>query len=161
MADNFGVSFSPLARSGGGSGGTAAQPVQEAIRVLSLRVPQVAGARAIAPQPLLNAPGAASVAAPMGTPGAPAVGGLAEILRKRFGLMGPTSPGTVPLPSAAHGGGWLPEGPLAGGASAPPPPMPSPRVIVGVQPGAAPPATPSPFTSAATVAAALRARGGG
>jgi len=56
-----GVSFQPgmQAQQPGqrGSGSPASNPVQEAIKVLSLRLPKVVGARGIAPTPLLTSEG--------------------------------------------------------------------------------------------------------
>lgn len=55
----IGVNFQP----GGGSGGSGNRPqggnnsVQEAIKVLSLRLPRVVGAQAVSPQALLSSPG--------------------------------------------------------------------------------------------------------
>ena len=67
MIDNLGISFSPLNNPtfAGGQGQNAGQhgsvPLADAIRMLSLRIPRVVGARGIAPQALLNAPGVAGV----------------------------------------------------------------------------------------------------
>lgn len=68
MANSFGVSFLPgsgeqdqTQRPGGVS---PRNPVQEAVQILSLRLPKMFGARSIAPAPLLTSPGG------MGAPGA-------------------------------------------------------------------------------------------
>lgn len=66
---NWGVSFVPGAQDegqsqGGGRPGGPRNPVQEAIQILSLRLPRVYGATSLAPAPLLNAAGG------MGQPGA-------------------------------------------------------------------------------------------
>ena len=60
MADPFGTSFQPFADSGnGGSKPSEAstEPVQQAIRILSLRLPKFSGSGAIAPQGLLQGGG--------------------------------------------------------------------------------------------------------
>ena len=55
MANGFGVSFVPGAQDpaqqqqNGTRGGAPRNPVQEAIQILSLRLPKVFGARALAP----------------------------------------------------------------------------------------------------------------
>lgn len=57
---NFGVSFAPTGgemRAGQGTNGGPRQRVQEAIRVLSLRLPKVVGGASIAPAPVLQASG--------------------------------------------------------------------------------------------------------
>lgn len=57
----YGVSFQPGQSNGqeGPHGERRAAPVQEAVRLLSLRLPTVTGARGIAPQELLHSQGAA------------------------------------------------------------------------------------------------------
>src|SRR5690606_20872142 len=105
-----GESFAPLARENGQNAGPArrgAAPIQEAIRVLNLRVPSVVGARALSPQALLSAPGSA------GIPNAAGVQ-IEQLLRRIFGQAGipglpaaPTGPGAMGvagpaiMPSAA------------------------------------------------------------
>ena len=54
MANDFGLTFAPGAPSGAAK---RRNPVQEAIQILSLRLPKVFGARAPAPTPLLTGPG--------------------------------------------------------------------------------------------------------
>lgn len=87
MADTFGLSFSPFGtnnnrqQNGQPSGGG---PVQDAIRVLSLKIPRVTGGSPI-PSPLLNAPGA--MANPIGTAQSPAFqGDLLAVIRRMLGL---------------------------------------------------------------------------
>lgn len=59
----YGLSFQPGGDQNGqgGQNGRGQTPVQQAIQLLSLRLPSVVGARAIAPQALLNAPGGAGL----------------------------------------------------------------------------------------------------
>lgn len=93
--------------------GGSSQGVQDAIKVLSLRLPKVVGAQAVAPSALLNAPGAA---------GNPHIDSIVEnVLRKFFpgGRSGAQAP-MVPTPDyrgmigQAYGepvSGTLPIGP--------------------------------------------------
>ena len=66
----FGVQFLPGEQEGGygtareRTGARRSSPVQEAIRILSLRLPKFYGSQSMAPAPLLRAPGG------MGQPGA-------------------------------------------------------------------------------------------
>lgn len=168
-----GDTFSPLNRSMGtggtrtGSGGAGADrstPIQQAIRVLSLRVPKVAGAAAPVAQSLMAAPGGAALggmnlgalgpaggasasqapsASPISgpSPAQPTQGaslGLEDILRKLFGLgsaiPGMVSPGGV-LPQAPGAGGWRTVNDNAL-AGGQPPSAPPPRITIGSQPGA-------------------------
>lgn len=79
----------------------------QAFKILSLRLPRVQGAKAIAPPELLNAPGASGLAAP-GAPGAPAGGfnplsTIFETLLKSMaggGGMSPQSNTSIGLPTA-------------------------------------------------------------
>src|SRR3990167_4739790 len=70
MASPFGISFVPGAQPDnqngmvGGRGGASRNPIQEAVKILSLRLPKFYGSQSLAPAPLLNAPGG------MGRPGA-------------------------------------------------------------------------------------------
>src|SRR3990167_9429482 len=70
MASPFGISFvtgaQPDNQNGmsGGRGGASRNPIQEAVKILSLRLPKFDGSGSIAPAPLLQAPGG------MGQPGA-------------------------------------------------------------------------------------------
>lgn len=89
----FGLSFAPGQPSNqqqrpGGAGGVVS-PVQQAIQMLSLRLPRVAGAQALAPGPLLQGPGA------MGLGGG---GGLEALLRLIMGLRTQPSAGAATLP---------------------------------------------------------------
>lgn len=137
---NYGVTFLPqgdaLYRQKGQQPQGSA-PVQEAVKVLSLRVPNVLGANPLAPLALLTAPGSGEVPA-----------GLLQQLLRQQGLLGappapttaaPSSPMTPPTPSSAP-------------VSAPaPPPVPQPTVAGVGATGAAEappmgiaPATPMP-----------------
>src|SRR3990167_7066414 len=63
MASPFGISFVPGAQPdnqngmSGGRGGASRNPIQEAVKILSLRLPKFYGSGSIAPAPLLQAPG--------------------------------------------------------------------------------------------------------
>ena len=96
---------------------------EEAIRTLSLRIPHIrGGAPSIAPNQLLQAPGAAGLA-----PGGANLGGLEQILRKIFGLPAtgsfapPSAPGMAPPALGGGGGGNVALPPAPGGGSAPAP----------------------------------------
>lgn len=129
MPNDFGVSFvpgqqpNPNGPPGQFGQGAGTSPIQQAIQLLSLRLPRIAGANAIAPSPLMNAPGA------MGQPGAGlngAVGnnGLLELLLHLAGLgAGGASNGA---------GSGLPGGP------------PLPRIIPGQLPGGTQPGPGTP-----------------
>lgn len=136
MADNFGLSFSPLGDRNGGQndpregGGAGASPIQDAIRVLSLRIPQFAGPGSIAPQQLLNSPGAAGIAPPGGLQ----PGGLEQFLKFLFGQM-------------AGASGMQPTAPMPGGMPGAPGGAAPPKIGPGVQapaPGGAFPEIPGP-----------------
>jgi hypothetical protein len=145
-----GIFFAPIRRESETAGNRpVAAPIQEAIKVLNLRLPSVVGARALAPAALLHAPGGAGLA----------TGGmnLEEFLRRLFGqgrpgprAALPNRPGvpslplTLPSPSPSFssapppriGPGQTPEGvpsvptpPVAGttaGETIPIVPMPPP-----------------------------------
>lgn len=102
-----GVTFQPGAMGGEQPNGQRRdQGVQEAIKVLSLRLPKVVGAQALAPQPLLTSPG---------SDGNPRVDSIIENILKRM------------FPTAANASAPAPMIPSGGGDSAPPlgyaPPM--------------------------------------
>lgn len=110
----------------------SAQGVQEAIKVLSLRLPKVVGAQAAAPQALLTAPGA------QGNPNVDSI--VESVLSKMFGQgrQQPTAPGApgAPMVERQQPQGWdaykqLWQGqPVQGGPSAPqqqPPAQPQPN----------------------------------
>jgi hypothetical protein len=92
----YGLSFQPGSEQSGSNGNgekKASAPVQEAVRLLSLRLPSVVGARALAPQTLLNAPGSAGLTGPGGM----SVDAMIEWLRKQMQQSGAS------LPSQAGG----------------------------------------------------------
>lgn len=153
MAEVPGVSFSPLGDPSKDAGGpTANQPVQEAIRTLSLRIPQIRGAApSVAPNALMNAPGAAGFAPAQGGAN---LGGLEQILRKLFGMpaTGAFAPPMGGPPSMAPSGGGASFGPSMSGGAAPMPsitpgygentPTPQPVDPSLLAPAPAPPAPP-------------------
>lgn len=108
MTTTPGISFSPIQDDPTQHGPTANRPIQEAIRTLSLRIPQTRpGANAIAPNALMSAPGAAGLAPASGGAN---LGGLEQILRKLFGLpatgsFAPSLMAAGPAPAGAGGGG--------------------------------------------------------
>lgn len=123
MPETPGLSFSPLGspQSKHGTDETPAPPIQEAIRVLSLRIPKIAGgAPSLAPYSLLTGAGSGGVGMGGGTNL-----GLEDLLRKLFGITGPGAGGMAPsAPGAPSGGGSGSAAPPAfggGGGSAPPP----------------------------------------
>ena len=79
----FGVSFQPGVTGGQARNGSGPQaprnPAQEAIQMLSLRLPKVFGARAIAPAPLLTSPGGMGQSAARGNMSAQALASLAGV----------------------------------------------------------------------------------
>ena len=114
MAD-FGVSFFPSRNvnmpQGPGTEGAAVNPIQQAIRILSLHLPKITGGAPIAPGSLLGA-------------GPQSQSDLLMILQKLLGG-GALAPGA---PSPFAGG----PSPFGGG---PPPSLPPPKVIPGAPPG--------------------------
>lgn len=135
MPEPLGLSFSPFNTAqpqnvqGAGQPG-AAPSAQDAIRVLSLRLPRVVGAGALAPGPLLNAPGGAA----FGGSGFNLEQLLQLLFGQRPGQMG-IEPGTMRQPMTS------PMGSLFGGAMMPQPGLPMPGPDRGkapapyVQPG--------------------------
>lgn len=173
MAD-FGVSFMPTPQNGGETGRpTAVEPVQEAIKILSLRLPKVVGGGAIAPAPLLNAPGAGGN--PLGRsalaqqrfapqPSAGGIGGLSpevlnqliEVLSRRppmptpFGAppSAPPSPsfGSIPQPKITIGDESRNPTPRPSTPSPQPPSVPTVTLPSNPTPPAPPPAPDFPRT---------------
>lgn len=145
MSD-LGVSFSPFNQPQKGqapAGQTA--PVQDAIKIMSLRMPTVAGASAAAPQALLGGPTA------QGGQLGSANGGLLQAFLRRLLLGGqptagvnPPAPpqglGAPPMPTsglAPGGGAGLPVGVSFGTGSTPPtgaPPSPPTGNAMGTTP---------------------------
>lgn len=105
-----GVNFQPGAQSYGQqdgqrrpSGGGSQQGVQEAIKVLSLRLPKVVGARSVAPAPLLNSEGSG---------GSPHVDSIVEsVLSRMFGSQRGAAPSAPMMDPSAAGGGQSPSTP--------------------------------------------------
>jgi hypothetical protein len=166
MAGAFGVSFLPGSQdpqNGNGEGmagrsGPTRNPVQEAVKILSLRLPKFYGSQSLAPAPLLSSPGG------MGQPGAKG-NVTAQALSQLAGLPPSMPMPTMPAPqipqapSGLGGGddyqdsyrGWMDrERGLGGGRGvvdvpqAPqasidlgPPPLPTPPPVI--RPGHQPP----------------------
>lgn len=134
MADEFGLSFSPLnpppGQAGGPNGyqpgGGSGSPIQDAVRILSLRIPRVVGASALGPSPLLNGPGGA---------GFGGGGSLEALLMRIFGRRPGSGPvAAMPMPSDSPFGTSGPDMP---GAK---PPYPS---LIFSPPGGTPPTGPT------------------
>lgn len=113
MADSLGLSFSPFDSNSNKTGQppqTGSGPIQDAIRVLSLKIPRVSGGAPI-PQQLLNAPGA-----PMGAAGSMQspqfAGDLMELIRRLFGGDATAAQGAPPkfIPGIGNGGGGIGQG---------------------------------------------------
>ena len=150
---NFGLSFVPGAEQNGqqrpgGPGGapSGVPPLQQAVQLLSLRLPRVMGGQALAPGPLMQGPAGGG----LGLPG----GALEELLKRLFGMPGglPSMPsgqqkfGPGQMPGAS---GLLPSGPRMTPGPSPYPMLPSqppgPVFTPGMREGAARPgATPPP-----------------
>ena len=96
MTGDFGVQFAPTAQNQlqNQQNGQASTPIQDAIKVLSLRIPQFVGARGVAPNALMQAAGGAGMA----TGGM----GLEQWLAQLFGQMG--GGGMAPPPNVIPGG---------------------------------------------------------
>ena len=112
MADNWGVSFIPgqgqdNGQEQGGPGGPQVSPTQQAIRLLSLRLPRFSGPNGFAPSSLLNGPGAAGN--PAFGPNAP-MGGFPGAMPSP---MPPEMPGG--MPGGGMPGGGMPGGGMPGG----------------------------------------------
>jgi len=128
MADNFGLTFAPTDQNttqnpnGPPSGGRPSQAIQDAIQILSLRIPRVVGAGSITSPSLLG---------PSGAPDP-----ILDMLRRLFPTTGTGTYQPPHLPRMPLGTGPTPSQPAA--------PIPHP----GFVPGNAPPdRTPVPVTS--------------
>lgn len=139
-----GISFQP-----GTQQGAASNPVQEAVQLLSLRLPTVVGARGIAPQALLNGQGSAGMGS-MGSPNA-AIDLLQKLLMQSRAQTppmpgGPNQPPMDLMAMLSRGGGGSGNNqpqPSQGQAPSPsptptpnptpPPPVmpPPPRIVPG------------------------------
>ena len=104
QGNGFGVSFLPngdqrFQRPQDQPGGTGRAPLQEAVKILSMRVPRVVGANPLAPMALLNAPGGGGLQP-----------GQLEQLMRTLGIGPQMQTGEVPTTGA---------GPSVGGAPSP------------------------------------------
>ena len=102
MPNPFGLSFLPGTQDPGGARRGARAPVQEAIRILSLRLPKVFGAQALAPGPLLTGGGGMGQPAARGNVVAQA---LAQMAGLPPGMAFPSS--AAPQPMGGTGGGGM------------------------------------------------------
>lgn len=157
MPEGIGYQFAPSAgdinmQNGGGQGGGSAAgglTPQQAIRILSLRIPNRSNGRGIAPNALLQGGGAA-------TPGFN-VGGFDAVIQALMGAFSPqpgsgggqvTSAGLPPFqpPAPQQGGGGMP--PPAKPSTQPPPPKIKPGQEAPPttnKPSSVPPAPPMSF----------------
>lgn len=174
--NGFGVSFQP-----GAQDGQSQQPVQQAIQLLSLRLPSVVGARALAPQALLQSQGGSALGA-QGSPDA-ALALLQRLLEQSRAQTPPQMGGggqsdASNLLNILTGGGRGPDT-YAGGmdrendqnrpprATAPPAPLvpapAPPRIIPGDRDrprGSGVPEEPEPATEYISIGQRKRAGGG-
>lgn len=141
MAQNFGVSFVPdeqnLQQGKAGVGRGAMTPTQQAIKLLSLRLPRVVGGSPIAPAPLLQSQGSKGMPSPDSIASQVLKNVLPTDQTQRDGMAAPSvprqqtyQPDTPPSPSS-YSMPSLRPGELDGGMNAPPgayttsPPTPS------------------------------------
>lgn len=99
-SSDFGLSFAPTGQNEQQNQQNQT-PIQDAIKVLSLRIPSFHGARSPIPNALLQASGAAGMPGGGGVPG-----GLEEWLRRLFsggGMPGSMTPGSAPPPAVRPG----------------------------------------------------------
>src|SRR5262245_8106566 len=123
---SIGLSFTPTAQNQAQQQAFgSSNPVQDAVKILSLKVPTVVGAQSLAPAGLLNAPGAG---------GLPGGLNLDDLLKKLFAAGG----GPASLPPGFGG--------TPGITGAPSPPSLMPRITPGTPPpsGAPPSRLPGP-----------------
>jgi hypothetical protein len=126
--DQLGLSFLPSGDANGqrsDAGPSAGGRLEDVLRILSLRLPKVLGAHAIAPGELLNSPGGAPIPSGGGHGGDP----IADTIAKHI-LDG------IPPPGAGNPAGsftpGIPGGTAGPGPGVPPPPPPAtykPRII--------------------------------
>lgn len=147
MPGTYGLSFQPSGEEGGADRERVA-PVQEAIRLLSLRLPSVVGARGISPQALLQSQGASALPTSDGMTHESAIALLQRLLQQsraatppqlgsQGGPSGPMVPGgRPPVQTAPTSTAKPPKAPMF----APPPPRvtpgdPRPEPDIEVLPG--------------------------
>lgn len=133
---DFGLSFNPVGEDPQQQGQApqgSQTPIQDAIKTLSLRIPNFRTQGSLAPLPLLQSQGSLGMQ-PGGSP-------LEQMLMRLFGAQGPMSPqqmpsgtsGGIPPPVIRPGGGSPIQPPP--GSTPPPigqtPPAPSPRAQRG------------------------------
>jgi len=104
MAQQYGLSFQPGADNGQQQSGYRA-PVQQAIKLLSLRLPSVVGARSIAPQALLEGGGSQAIGGPGGLSGEALIEWLRKQMRQSQAQMPPQAQSVFQpeMPPAAAG----------------------------------------------------------
>ena len=117
--NNLGLTFQPGQTQNGGQ--NAATPVQRAVQLLSLRLPSVVGARALAPQALLGATGGAGVGA--------MAGGNVEAALALLRRLQQQAGGADRAPNGPQD--YAPMAPSAGTAMTTSASSPAPRVIPG------------------------------
>ncbi len=138
MPNGLGISFAPGAddqqrQQQGGTAPSGVPPLQTAIRLLSLRLPRVGGANALAPGPLLQSAGGAGLQGAL-SGGAGGIGGggpltLEQLLLRLFG---PGSAlGRPGGPVSAPGGGFTGNAGGGQGFMGAPIYAPPPRIIPG------------------------------
>jgi hypothetical protein len=126
----LGYAFQPgTNQPNGEQSGATSTPLQSAIKLLSLRLPSVTGARGIAPHALLNGQGGGvNIHTLMGTTPGP-----------QAGMATPTSAVVLQrllrLISGGGGGGGITGGPQGGVGGLVPPSVPSPRITLGLGEG--------------------------
>jgi hypothetical protein len=130
MANNpIGISFLPSDENQamGPKRGQMEGDLGQAFKILSLRLPSVTGAHAIAPPALLNAPGAAGVGGGFNPQAAIFEALLRAMQGQGGGLSGPTSSTSIGLPTSPGAPKVIPGNEFSqqftGGGEAPPSPV--------------------------------------
>jgi hypothetical protein len=122
MLDQLGLSFLPGANGPSrNEAGPAGGRLEDIVRILSLRLPKVLGARAIAPEALLTSPGGSALPSGGGTGGDP----IADMIAQSV-LQNMPSAGAV---GTANPAGSFAPGIFGGAEGGPPPSPPKPRII--------------------------------
>lgn len=131
MADQIGVSFIPSADNqqapDGPPQGQLSGDLAAAFKILSLRLPQVMGAHALAPNALLQSPGALGVPGALKAPGGfnPYAALFETLLKHGLGVGQPTGqPTSTTMPVPGMGGAPQPMGPPPVSNYNPPAPPP-------------------------------------